>query len=65
MENKSNTTDYNYYVQALKQVYLEDTAPQHAYKNNRKKNPLTGKGVDGVRRPLRPWMTEKALGIVA
>ena len=36
----------------------QDTAPQHACKQ--KENLPIGRGVDGVRRPLRPWMTEKA-----
>ena len=37
---ESVTTEYVYYSQALKQVYLWDTAPQHAYKNKRKDFPL-------------------------
>ena len=53
-KQESNTTDYNYYVQALKQVILTGTW-RHSMHTKQKEDPLTGKGVDGVRRPLWSW----------
>jgi len=50
-----------YYLQALIQVYLQDTAPQHAYKNKRKDLPI-GREVDRVRGPLCSWALADRIG---
>ena len=50
-QGKETTTDYYYYLHAL----IDSSTSGHGattFTQKQKEDPLTGKGVDGVRRPL-------------